>query len=195
MDWSRSLRQLEDPNTAVLDFLKSQNALGIFTDGSKKTAPAGIGAAVVCPDLDFQRSCSLGPLSSILTAKCYAIYLALDLVLDNPLQNFIVFSDSLSALQSLLFVKFDASIIPTVFDIKRKFTLTQREIGTGGRTGLVHFYWIPSHYGIKSNKKANLFAGTASGSAPSGPFDYHFRNLRAHVRRQAFEDTNCSLRN
>ena len=70
----------------------------IYTDGSKNSNAACVGAAAICPDLDIYRTKAIHKGASIFTAECIALSDALDIALQNQDRNFIIFSDSQSAL-------------------------------------------------------------------------------------------------
>lgn len=97
---------------------------------------------------------------------------------------FIVFSDSLSALQSLNLVKYDASTSRHIFDIKKKFSDIQEYLGFGRRTTscFVGIYWIPSHAGNSGNGLADGLARIASDQTQVVPKFYHPQDLKAHFR-------------
>ena len=83
--------------------------------------------------------------TSIFSAELYAINLALDLILTSNSKKFIIYSDSISVLQSLKYTKLETSIIVKIFN--KLNSLIHRK--------KVRFCWIRSHIGIQGNDKAD----------------------------------------
>ncbi|OOY96499.1 hypothetical protein BOW19_11565 [Solemya velum gill symbiont] len=88
--------------------------------------------------------------SSIIFAELYALLLVLQKIQSHKSSKFIVFTDSLSSLQSISF-----SLVLQLLEIYN-FLLQK------GKT--IVFCWIPSHMGIRGNKKVNSIAKTALNS-------------------------------
>ena len=111
----------------------------IFTDGSKAGDTAG--SACVTPSDTYK--CRLPDNASIFSAEIKAIDLALDHIEQSRNTDFIIFSDSLSVLQSLHNRHIEN---PLLLDVLLKHN---------DLADLNHivFCWLPSHVGIKSNKK------------------------------------------
>ena len=93
--------------------------------------------------------------SSIFSAECLAISLALDIALLSREKKFLILSDSLSALQALKGRNDTHFIVKKI--LKRYLKLLQR-----GKE--VTLMWIPSHMGIRGNHKADEKAKEALGS-------------------------------
>ena len=89
---------------------RHQNYVQIFTDGSKvdeKAAAAAVSS--VAPNSPF--SCRLRDHCSIYTAGLKAILFALKQAYQSQERKFMIFSDSLSALQALRKLKTDHSLL------------------------------------------------------------------------------------
>jgi len=123
----------------------------LFTDGSKMGSK--VASAVVCQN--WQKSTRLADYCSIFTAELHAIKMALVFIQRAKNLNFVVFSDSLSGLQSLSSSQIDNSL---VLDILRSYT----ELTLRGKS--IVLCWIPSHVGIKGNDKADTVAKAAINS-------------------------------
>jgi kelch-like protein 2/3 len=120
----------------------------IFTDGSKdKNA---VSSAAVCGKrTDTLR---LSASASVFTAEAYAICLALQLVETLDDRRFIIFSDSLSCLQSILHRKWQQPIICKILEKLHLFSSLGK---------VIKFCWVPSHIGILGNEAADQAARSA----------------------------------
>ena len=76
---------------------KHQDCVHIYTDGSKSNA--GVGFGIIFED--FKRYGALPYCASIFTAELYAILTALKQIISFNSNNFVLFCDSQSVLQSL----------------------------------------------------------------------------------------------
>ena len=111
----------------------------IYTDGSKD----GQNVASACVSQTHTRKCRLPDNASIFTAEIQAINMALDYIKDANLSKVLIFSDSLSVLQSINNCKLDN---PLVQDILLRFhNMSSKHI---------ILCWLPSHTGIKGNEKS-----------------------------------------
>ena len=95
--------------------------------------------ATVFPS-DTEISMRLPPSASIFTAEIWAIITALEEIKNASASKFIIFTDSLSCLQALLYMKLEHPLI-----------------GMAIRKCLFKC-WVPSHIGIKGNEKADSAA-------------------------------------
>ena len=173
LDLSKFLKS----QTSEKEFLKAFNELNkkypqhfqIFTDGSKDET--AVGAAAYSDSSSSQER--LGPCASIFTAEATALKMALDLIEKSPQKSFIVFSDSLSCLQSLQ--------MSNISDM-RILVLAERIHSLAQHKDIV-FAWVPSHVGIHGNECADRLAKEASASdTPNyGPIPH--TDLRVAVRK------------
>ena len=119
----------------------------IFTDGSKDGDTAG--SACVTPSDTYK--CRLPDNASIFSAEIKAIYLALGHIEQSRNTDFIIFSDSLSVLQSL----HNRHIVNLLLlDVLLKHNNL-------AELNHIVFCWLPSHAGIKGNEKADIAAKSA----------------------------------
>ena len=123
-----------------------------YTDGSKD----GPNVASTCVSQNHTRKCRLPDNASIFTAEIQAINMALDYIKDANVSKVLIFSVSLSVLQSINNCKLDN---PLVQDILLRFhNLSSKHI---------ILCWLPSHTGIKDNEKADIAAKSALLLPPS----------------------------
>ncbi|XP_031341008.1 uncharacterized protein LOC116169121 [Photinus pyralis] len=123
----------------------------IFTDGSKESGK--VGSAFVCPDKNICEKQRLIEYSSNYSAELCALKMALKFVENNVNNNFLILSDSKSALQSI------KNLYPTNSYVKdiHKILYKIQELNKN-----VTFIWIPSHIGILGNEEADAKAKEAS---------------------------------
>ena len=118
----------------------------IYTDGSKvdeKVAAAAVSS--VAPNSPF--SCRLTDHCSIYTAELQAILLALKQAYQSQESKFMIFSDSLTALQALEKLKTDHPLLIQIQEFLHKINADQKEIV---------FMWVPEHVGIRGNMFLNI---------------------------------------
>ena len=124
----------------------------IYTDRSKD----GSKVAAVCVSRTQTRICNLPDNASIFSAESQAINMALDYIEEANLSKLIIFSDSLSVLQSINNSKIDNSVIQDT--ILRLHNMSHKQI---------IFCWLPSHVDIRGNEKADKAAKSALSLQPS----------------------------
>ena len=127
------------------------NHVQIFTDSSKvneKVAAAAVSS--VAPNSPFSRR--LRDHCSIYTAKLQAILFALKQAYQSEERKFMIYSDSLSALQTLGKLKTDHPLLIQIQEFLHKVNADQKEIV---------FMWVPGHVGIRGNESADRAAKKA----------------------------------
>ena len=115
----------------------------IYTDGSKveeKVAAAAVSS--VAPNSPF--SFRLRDHCSIYTAELQAILFALKQVYQSKEKKFMIFSDSLSALQALKNLKTDHPLLIQIQELLHKINADKKE---------TIFMWVPGHTGIDGNRQ------------------------------------------
>nr|XP_042906270.1 uncharacterized protein LOC122270935 [Parasteatoda tepidariorum] len=116
----------------------------IFTDGSKHDNHVGCGVVTENSTVSEQ----LLPDSSVFTAECYAILLALNYIFDQTYLKWIIYTDSRSFIASIS----DIGLNPVILKIQKYITrLYDRGFN-------IYFCWIPSHVGIHGNECADVVA-------------------------------------
>ena len=129
----------------------------IFTDGSKideKVAAAAVSS--VAPNSPF--SCRLRDHCSIYTAELQAILFALKQVYQSKEKKFMIFWDSLSALQVLKDFKMDHPLLIQIQEPLHKINADKKE---------TIFMWVPGHIGIWENEAADRAAKEALNTEPT----------------------------
>ena len=117
----------------------------IFTDGSKvdeKVAAAAVSS--VAPNSPF--SCRLRDYCSIYTTELQAILFALKQAYQSQERKFMIFSESLSALQTLGKLKTDHPMLIQIQELLHKINADQK---------VLVFMCVPGHVGIRGNEAAD----------------------------------------
>ena len=155
LQFGKQLKPDENINIKVEKVISSDNAYAIYTDGSKSANSVSTGSACYCPNLNKSITSSIVKFASVFTAECIAINDAVKLALTRPNENVDIFTDSLSALQTLENTKLNVKINPYILEIKNnidKFVLNTKNNST------IKLYWIPAHKGINGNEVADALA-------------------------------------
>ena len=134
----------------------------IYTDGSKDGKKA---AAAAVPDGDVI-TFRLPNNASIFSAELKAIHLALYHIESEGYWRYIIFTDSLFAMQALQNDKIENPIIVNLLSTLSRICATSHVV----------FCCIPSHTGIHGNEQADLAAKSAL-SQDILPFKIPFLNL------------------
>jgi len=124
----------------------------IYTDGSKVDHTDYVGCALIYNQ--YVESYKLHKLFSIFSAELQAIYYALLLIERQKLKKSIIFSDSMSSLQSL------ASLNIQSHPFQSKILKLHNDLSSKGYK--IIYSYVPSHVGIKGNEAADLAAKSAS---------------------------------
>ncbi|GBN59803.1 putative RNA-directed DNA polymerase from transposon X-element [Araneus ventricosus] len=128
-----------------------QDSIPIYTDGLKSAAHVSF--AVVFPDKTI--SFTLHSSCSVFTAEALAVLFALKEISDGLQRNFIIYTDSLSVLQSLKSFyphPHNHPVVLNILDLFNKLAL---------RGFNIMFCWVPSHVGILGNEQADRAAKSA----------------------------------
>ncbi|XP_055950887.1 uncharacterized protein LOC129984975 [Argiope bruennichi] len=122
----------------------------IFTDGSKSVDHVGCGIVLPSGVLSYR----IHKYCSVFTAELVAIFYALQEISSLAQRNFIIYTDSMSALETLS--HYHNKMHPIANSIL--FTLSHLKIAGFN----VIFSWVPSHVGIPGNEMADSLAKSAS---------------------------------
>jgi ribonuclease HI len=120
----------------------------IYTDGSKNNIT--VSAAVIHENTTITKR--LPDHSSIFSAECIAIHLALETINNRNNTKYLILSDSLSTLQAIQNKKFEHPFILNILETYHNLSQLNKTI---------IFCWIPSHVGIRGNEMADMAAKDA----------------------------------
>ncbi|GBN10215.1 hypothetical protein AVEN_200672-1 [Araneus ventricosus] len=113
----------------------------------------------VCVFINSTLSFQLHPSCSIFTAEITAILRALSQISSGPPDNYIIFSDSLSALESMTSLnRFSHPLTINILELHDRLTT---------KDFTILFCWIPSHVGISGNEQADNLGRSATNSLNS----------------------------
>ncbi|KAL4143540.1 hypothetical protein QTP88_005859 [Uroleucon formosanum] len=157
--------------------LNYPNFIIIYTDGS--VSPLSAGYSFFIPELHVSFSNNLPPSSSSFTAECCAILEALLFISNLAPNNYLIASDSMSCLQSLISNPFNSKLSPIVFQIKSYLYYLNQS------NRLIQLIWIPSHIGIYGNEIADGLAKATSNTILPSPAQIPWTDfsplLRLHI--------------
>ena len=129
----------------INDYYENNKFASIYTDGSKSKDYVSASAV---SSVDILKV-NLPTDTSIFTAEAVALKLAVQHIQSQTLQRTVIYSDSLSCLQTLKTKNIEHPIIREIFHLLTYL----KEVGSQ-----IEFCWIPSHIGIKGNEKADRIA-------------------------------------
>lgn len=121
----------------------------IYTDGSKTSNHVGCAFAYN----SIIHSFKLHPSCSIFTAEVLAILQALDFIAHRSHSHFIIYTDSISVLESL---QSGNTSHPLIANVVTHYLRLRR------RGFHILFSWVPAHVGIRGNELADTAAKSAS---------------------------------
>lgn len=116
--------------------------------------------------------------TSIYTAECFALTLALEFIANKPDSNYYILADSLSAIQSLNSTKLTTKINPYIIRAREKYS----EIVKNHNSNIV---WISSHSGIIGNERVDSFAKQAATLKPNPSTRTPYSDFREQFSRNA----------
>lgn len=173
------LKNSDDTNAIFLQHLSGRpsDSLSFFTDGSKNHVNESIGSACFFPELNLFSQICLQKYMVSFTAECIEINTALDIAFSCSQGSIYIYSDCLSALQSLNKGFSNVNTNFLLFDVKKcinHYLSSSRKL---------FFFWIPAHIGTSSNEKVDIYAKKAAQLetssnilVPSFDFSHIFRS-------------------
>uniref|UniRef100_A0ABD2W5Y8 Reverse transcriptase domain-containing protein n=1 Tax=Trichogramma kaykai TaxID=54128 RepID=A0ABD2W5Y8_9HYME len=154
-----------------------------FLDGSKSTNSPSVGFAVVCQELDLSESVACSKQMSVFTAECAAINRALEIIANKKLNKTAIFTDSLSAAQS---INTEINVRTNPFIAKAKNTYS-KYLCTNPNAE-INIYWIPAHKGIKGNEDAERLAKEAANAENVVVKNVPFTDLYEKLKYELYEN-------
>ena len=134
----------------------SDNWHYIYSDASKRSTNGIVGVGMYHSQYNIVQKVKLPPESSVFTGECLGLYIAVEYVLLLKLKKTVIFSDSMSALQSLCKYLFKTKLVsPLIIETR---SLIKKCIDRGYS---VIFAWLPGHRGILGNERADRLARDA----------------------------------
>ena len=160
------------------------NKIKIYTDGSKDPAANTAGAAFVVPELDHTSKIKLNPILSVFTTELIAIEHAITWILKGGIQNSVILTDSLSAIQALQYGKSRSrpDKVDKILSLLNLASTVKFNISID---------WIPAHVGIEGNESADMAAkeamttGTKDPTRPSKSEIYYLINNAINKKWQS----------
>jgi len=127
--------------------------------------------------------------ASIFRGELYALLLAIDVVRRTKENNFVIFSDSMSSLQSIYGFNLDSDL---VHNFLKDYTI----LAKNGKN--IILCWIPSHVVILGNEKADAAAKSAL-SLPVTHMKLPARDMYPRITKLIFDEwqevCNCCVGN
>ncbi|GBM49865.1 hypothetical protein AVEN_44247-1 [Araneus ventricosus] len=128
------------------------NFIPVFTDGSRSSSSTSFACVFINSTLSFQLHSSC----SIFTAEITAILHALYQISNSPPDNYIIYSDSFSALESMTSLhRFSHPLTFNILELHDRLAC---------RGFSVLLCWVPSHVSISGNEHADKLAKSATDS-------------------------------
>ena len=138
-----------------------------------------MGAAALIPN-GAQKSIRLPNKSSIYSAELRALLLALELIEGSTKKHFIIFSDSLSAMQALKNPNPDHPLVGEFLSWHTNITVHLEHS--------IFFCWVPGHIGIPGNEQVDDLAKLAV-NLDSSEEPMFFKDLKPSINEQIYGKT------
>lgn len=188
VQFGKTIQQSTDPDSLIDNLLAKEEAVAIYTDGSKTQDAPSVGSSAICMTLDKYVTVSTYKEASIFTAECIGILYAVELASICKSNKYIIFTDSLSAVMSIENKKINIRTNPYIYLIKNKI-LEFRKKSKGNN---IQIFWIPSHKkGLQGNDLADSLAKEASRLVPDQCCKIPFTDLKGLYKSKSKENT-CS---
>ena len=188
--FGKTAKDLIHPNSLIKSLITNNNVCSIFTDGSKITGNITTGLSVICPELEHKISKSIDKEASIYTAECIALHEAMLIATRNKGHNFLIFSDSQSALQNLVSTEIKTSTNKYIYEIKKNYL----EFLQNNNNNTVKFIWIPAHVGIEGNEEADLLAKNATKNPFVNYRKIPYSDFFEKFKMTAYEETKNTIK-
>ncbi|XP_076388104.1 uncharacterized protein LOC143264513 [Megachile rotundata] len=130
----------------------------MLTDGFRSDGFPAVGAACVIPEDNFIDILTIPKQTSVFTAECITLEMALSYIYRHQQGSYVVCTHSLSLVQALKRPGVKPYTNTHLVNIKNTLRLLKEESLDVGVT----FRWIPSHKGIPGNELADREAKAAA---------------------------------
>ena len=127
IEFGYTLKKSATPEISIKKLLDKENALSIYTDGSKSMHNPSAGTATISIDLEINIPRSLNPNASVHTAECIALLDAVKRAAEHLKNNIIIIPDSQSALLAIKNPKFCIKTNPYVLEVKKYYLYTHQQ--------------------------------------------------------------------
>ena len=135
-----------------------------------------------CVQSDTELSMILPDSASIFTAEIWAIITALEEFKNASASKFIIFTDSLSCFQALLYTKLEHPLIGMAIRKCVFLNIAKKDIV---------FCWVPSHTGLKGNEKADSTAKSAL-DLPHAQVGVLYTDFKHLISQYIFSTNDCN---
>ena len=189
LEIGKKIRVSASPNKMFTQFLSNEKCCPFYTDGSKTSDGEFVGSSVYCPTLNVEEKISYSKQMSVFPAECAAISKAQEIIYDNNIKYAAIFSDSLSALQSLTSKIITVKTNPFIFSCKKMY----HQILTKNPTSAPKFYWIPAHFGIFGNETADKLAKLATTDSEVYSPKVPFSDLKENFKKTMHQNVKNTL--
>ncbi|PNF30200.1 hypothetical protein B7P43_G08428 [Cryptotermes secundus] len=157
-DEGRQIKETEDHNKEFYKIFQERirTSKSFATDGSKMVDKPFVGLALIDINDGRRMKFRISKIASIFTAEAFAIAETLEIIEKTESgQNFTIFSDSASVLQSIGNPTKISNASHIIHMLKDK---TERLESRGKK---IQFYWIPGHCGVEINERVDSQAKLA----------------------------------
>jgi len=166
----------------------SSNATSFYTDGSKCGLDGPTGASVYSPDIKLGIMHRLPAETSVFSAEAWAIYVAINTIIDLKCDKAVIFTDSKSVLEALSppLTQNNNYLIHYIRNSWSKCIQFGTDLG---------IFWVPSHKGIPGNEMADSLAKKAISHGFKPNFLVPFPDLYAEVKESLNNQFSAYLNN
>lgn len=189
LELGKEIKNSASPDDMLNKFLDRCNSCAFFTDGSKSIEGEAVGSSVYCPSLGLNLKSSHNKYMSVFSAECAAIADALESIFDKKVKNPIIFSDSLSALQSMSSNKITVKTNPFILRGKKIY----REFVDRDPENVPRLFWIPAHCGVMGNEFADKLAKLATLNDTSDSFSVPYTDFKEHFKHNMYLSAKSAL--
>ncbi|KAJ0176571.1 hypothetical protein K1T71_007750 [Dendrolimus kikuchii] len=133
-----------------------------------------VGVGMYHSQYDIVQKVKLPPESSVFTGECLGLYIAVEYILLLKLKKTVIFSDSMSALESLSKYLFKTKLVSPLITETRNLIIKCIQSSYS-----VIFAWIPGYTGIRGNERADRLANDATACGDKAYYKIYPHDLAA----------------